>query len=105
MKKTILFMVVIILTLGIWSGSGLAVCTTIQDGTLKNSVGEIIETGFDEWGYNYQAHIFNGKYCDSYRDAAWCQEYKDVDLEMKWNEAWFRNVDCDGDGKLDRHFG
>ena len=24
---------------------------------------------------------------------------------MKWNEAWLSNKDCDGDGKLDRHFG
>ena len=32
-------------------------CTTIQSGTLLNSAGEILETGFDEWGYNYQAVI------------------------------------------------
>jgi hypothetical protein len=61
--------------------------------------------GFDQWGYNYQAHIFNGKYCDSYRDAAWCQPYKDDELMMKWNDAWLSNKDCDGDGLLDRHFG
>jgi len=24
---------------------------------------------------------------------------------MKWNDAWISNTDCDGDGKLDRHFG
>jgi hypothetical protein len=24
---------------------------------------------------------------------------------MKWNDAWLSNTDCDGDGKLDRHFG
>jgi len=23
---------------------------------------------------------------------------------MKWNDAWISNKDCDGDGKLDRHF-
>lgn len=80
-------------------------CVTIQEGSLVNSAGEIITTGFDEWGYNYQAHMFNGKYCDAYRDAAWCQAYKDDDLEMKWNDAWLSNKDCDGDGKLDRHFG
>ncbi len=80
-------------------------CTTIQSGTLKNSAGEIIKTGYDEWGYNYQAHIFNGKYCDAYRDAAWCQPYKEDDLEMKWNDAWLSNKDCSGDGLLDRHNG
>ena len=80
-------------------------CSTIQDGTLLNSAGDVITTGFDQWGYNYQAHMFNGGYCDSYRDAAWCQPYKDVDLIMKWNDAWLANVDCDGDGLLDRHFG
>lgn len=24
---------------------------------------------------------------------------------MKWNDAWISNQDCDGDGKLDRHYG
>jgi len=80
-------------------------CTTIQSGTLQASDGSIIETGYDQWGYNYQARMFNGKYCDAYRDAAWCQEYKDVDLAMKWNDAWLDNKDCDGDGLLDRYFG
>lgn len=80
-------------------------CTTIQSGTLLNSDGEVITTGYDKWGYNYQALMFNGKYCDAYRDAAWCQPYKEDNLIMKWNEAWLSNKDCDGDGKLDRHYG
>ena len=80
-------------------------CTTIQSGELKASDGSVITVGYDDWGYNYQAHLFNGFYCDSYRDAAWCQEYKDVELMMKWNDAWISNKDCDGDGLLDRHFG
>jgi len=80
-------------------------CATIQDGTLYSSAGAPIETGFDQWGYNYQARMFNGKYCDAYRDAAWCQPYADDDLAMKWNDAWLSNVDCDGDGLLDRHHG
>lgn len=80
-------------------------CTKIQDGTLLTSDGVVITTGYDQWGYNYQAHMFNGGYCDAYRDAAWCQPYKDVDLIMKWNDAWLANVDCVGDGLLDRHFG
>ena len=79
-------------------------CTRIQDGTLLTSSGDVITTGFDQWGYNYQAHMFNGLYCDAYRDAAWCQPYKDDDLIMKWNDAWLSNVDCDSDGLLDRHY-
>ncbi|MFH1153059.1 MAG: hypothetical protein V1793_04525 [Pseudomonadota bacterium] len=48
-------------------------CATIQSGTILASDGAVIETGYDQWGYNYQAHIFNGYYCDAYRDAAWCR--------------------------------
>jgi hypothetical protein len=80
-------------------------CTTIQDGTLVGSDGNIIVVGFDDWGYNYQAHLFNGFYCDAYRDAGWCQPYKDDKLAMKWNDAWLSNQDCDDDGLLDRHYG
>ena len=80
-------------------------CTTIQSGELLTSDGRTITTGFDEWGYNYQGHYFNGGYCDSYQNAAWCQPYADVQLSMKWNDAWISNKDCDGDTKLDRHYG
>ena len=80
-------------------------CTTIQSGDILDSEGDVIETGYNEWGYNYQAHMFNGFYCDSYRDASWCQEYKEDNLMMKWNDAWLSNKDCDGDGLLDRHLG
>lgn len=80
-------------------------CTTIQSGELLTTDGRVITPGFDEWGYNYQAWIFNGGYCDAYRDAAWCQPYKDVNLIMKWNDAWLSNKDCDGDDLLDRYYG
>jgi len=76
-------------------------CTTIQDGTLRTSDGAPIVLGFDEWGYNYQAHLFNGMYCDAYRDAAWCHPYKDIGLMMKWNDAWLSNKDCDSDGNYE----
>lgn len=85
-----------------WKNNG---CTTIQDGTLLTSGGQLITPGYDSWGYNYQAHMFNGTYCDAYRDAAWCQPYAEDELIMKWNDAWLSNVDCDGDGLLDRHYG
>ena len=80
-------------------------CTTIQSGELLASDNTVIKTGYDSWGYNYQAHLFNGYYCDAYRNASWCQEWKDVKLSMKWNDAWLSNKDCDGDGLLDRHHG
>lgn len=82
-----------------------AKCTTIQSRELLRSDNVPIVLGYDEWGYNYQAHIFNGGYCDAYRDAAWCQPYKDTNLIMKWNDAWMSDMDCDGDNKLDRHYG
>jgi len=104
MKKCVMILVPALLA---FTASPFAqqVCTTIQSGLLVNSVGETITTGYDDWGYNYQAHIFNGTYCDAYRDAAWCQPWAQDDLEMKWNDAWLSNQDCDGDGLLDRHFG
>ena len=81
------------------------VCTTIQDGTMVNTAGDLLETGYDVWGYNYQAHMFNGTYCDAYRDANWCQAWRDVELIMKWNDAWLSNEDCTGDLLLDRFYG
>lgn len=78
-------------------------CTTIQDGTLVDSNGDPLVLGYDQFGYNYQAHMFNGRYCDCDRviGGADC----DVNLVMKWNDAWLSNKDCDADGLLDRHYG
>ncbi len=107
MKKLLFTLVVVALVLVLAPNTTAAKnsCTTIQSGELLTSDGDVITTGFDEWGYNYQARLFNGKYCDAYRDAAWCQDYKDDNLAMKWNDAWLSNQDCDGDGLLDRHYG
>lgn len=78
-------------------------CVTIQDGAIYDSTGELITTGYDRFGYNYQAHLFNGRYCDYDRVVG--GDFCDVNLSMKWNDAWMSNKDCDGDGLLDRHFG
>jgi hypothetical protein len=78
-------------------------CSTIQDGTITDSNGIPIVTGYDKWGYNYQAHMFNG-YFDNYLRPENPVDSGDK-LIMKWNDAWLSNKDCDGDGKLDRHFG
>ena len=78
-------------------------CTTIRSGDLIASTGEPIEFGYDEFGYNYQAHIFNGPYSDY--DRVIGGDFLEVNLQMKWNDAWLSNKSCDGDSKLDRHFG
>ena len=108
MKKSVLlvFLVLVLLTFTTTVGAKKGdTCTTIQSGLLTGSDGNVLTVGFDQWGYNYQGKMFSGGYCDSYRDAAWCQPYADVHLLMKWNDAWLDNKDCDGDGLLDRHYG
>ncbi len=82
-------------------------CATIQDGTITDSAGNPISLGYDQFGYNYQAHMFNGTYDSSDRTldgTYWGStgDYVDDSLIMKWSDAWLANVDCDGDGKLDR---
>jgi hypothetical protein len=84
-------------------GGPFADCATIPDGTIVASTGETLTPGYDNFGYNYQAHLFNGRYCDY--DRVEGGEYCDVDLVMKWNDAWLSNKDCVGDGVLDRHYG
>ncbi len=112
-----------------WEGSG---CTTIQSGALQYSAGhflagEPLQTGFDIFGYNYQAHLFKGSYANVYlgRDGLppyegddeaylaahpeaatkWYWPERHTQLVMKWNDAWLANTDCDGDGLLDRYYG
>lgn len=107
-------------------------CVTIQDGTLDYALGHYLngtglQVGFDAYGYNYQAHMFNGSYANAYlgRDgfpaytgdddaylaenptaaSHWAWPYRDINLSMKWNEAWLSNKDCNGDGALDRYYG
>jgi len=52
--------------------------------------------GFDEFGYNYKANIFNGRYCDY--DRVIGGDDCDVSLQMKWNDAWL-------DENRNRHVG
>lgn len=68
-------------------------CVNIQSGTLVASDGETITTGYNDFGYNYQAHMFNGEYSPGWQ------------LVMKWSDSWLSNQDCDDDGLLDRHLG
>ncbi len=104
---------------------------SIQDGVLFYSAGHFLEgqpltTGYDPFGYNYQAHMFKGSYANAYLgrdglppyegdadsylaenlDAAdhWVWPYRDIELTMKWNDAWLSNKDCDENEVLDRHY-
>ncbi len=82
-------------------------CATIQGGTITDSAGNPLSVGFDEFGYNYQAHLFVGTYDSSDRNldgTYWGStgDYVDDGLIMKWSDDWLANRDCDGDGKLDR---
>ena len=107
-------------------------CVTIQDGSLMYAAGHYLEntplkTGYDVFGYNYQAHMSNGSYANIYLGRAgyapyegddeaylaenpgaenhWAWPYRNSNVIMKWNEGWLSNMDCDGDGVLDRHPG
>ena len=75
-------------------------CATIQGGTITDKNGVQLVPGFDKWGYNYQAHIFDG-YAGNYTRPAVPVTSGDK-LVMKWSDAWLANVDCNGDHKLDR---
>lgn len=101
---------VILVTLVLTAGAAMAAkggksagCATIQDGGLLDVAGNLIFVGYDQFGYNYQSHMFNGRYCDSDRIIG--GDYCDVDLIMKWNDAWLSNKNCDDNSLLDRHYG
>jgi hypothetical protein len=82
-------------------------CATIQDGTITDSAGNPLVVGYDQFGYNYQAHMFNGTYdsVDRKLDGMYwgaTGDYVDDRLSMKWSDDWLSNKDCTGDHKLDR---
>lgn len=62
----------------------------------------LYEPGFDEFGYNYNAWMFSGRYCDYDRVPG--GDYCDVDLIMKWSPEWLSRVDSNNDGDLDRGY-
>ena len=102
MKKLFVIILALGVTLAV-SNLGWAQCATIEDGTIVSSTGEPVTLGYDEFGYNYQAHMYNGRLCDYDRVPG--GEDCLVDLIMKWNDAWLSNKSCDDDNLLDRHFG
>jgi len=99
--KKLCLILVVMLAIGITSHKADSnTCWTIEEGNLLASTGEPLTLGYDQFGYNYQAHIFNGSYCDYDRVVG--GDDCDVDLVMKWNDAWLSNKSCDGDPYLDR---
>ena len=76
-------------------------CTRIKDGIVTDVTGHTLILGYDRWGYNYQAHMFNGPFDNHARPIPPVIE-SDTNLIMKWSDDWLSNKDCDRDGKLDR---
>jgi len=85
-------------------------CRKIGDGGIytrtvpPGGFGDEIIMGFDAFGYNYQAHKFQGFAENASRNIPTALEGK-VYLKMKWNETYVSNKDCDGDHHLDLHYG
>ncbi len=75
-------------------------CATIKGGTITDTKGNLVVLGYDKWGYNYEAHMFNG-FADNFSRPTTPVTSGDK-LNMKWGDAWLANVDCNYDGKLDR---
>ncbi len=99
-KKYLALLTTVILLLSL-APSLAAQCTKIKDGTLVDSKGNLLTLGYDKWGYNYQAHMFNGLYENFLRPDPPVTE-SDTNLIMKWSDDWLSNMDCTADGKLDR---
>ena len=83
------------------ASNALAECTKIKDGTITDSKGNLVTLGYDQYGYNYQAHLFNGLSGNFTRPTPPATEGPET-LVMKWSDDWLANVDCNSDGKLDR---
>ena len=108
-------------------------CATIPHGEIYFLIpgiynyGETIPVGFNVFGFNYQAQLFNGIEANIYAmrdgyppyegdDEAYLTEnptaqdekwwsWRTRQAKIKWNDAWVDNKDCDRDGYLDRHVG
>ncbi len=107
--KRLIILVIALLAVAILVPTGTALaakggknadCATIPGGTIVDSAGNPVTVGYDQFGYNYQAHLFNGIYSDV--DRVHGGSYSDVNLQMKWSDDWLSNKDCDETGLLDR---
>ena len=67
--------VIALLAFGLVNYSAGQQCVTLKNGLITYSTGhffagQLITTGFDDYGYNYQAHLFNGSYANAYLGGA-----------------------------------
>jgi len=101
MKKMLCLAALAVIVL--FTTSSFANCTKIQNGGIFDSNNTPIRTGFDQYGYNYQAHMFNGLYENFSRPTTPVTEGR-LTLIMKWSDDWISNQDCNNDNKLDRGY-
>ena len=98
MKQAVLW--TILLSLVVAAPTFAQECAKIQSGTIIDVNANPLTTGYDKYGYNYQAHMFNGLSENYSRPAVVVTEGAE-NLVMKWSDDWLANVDCNRDGKLD----
>lgn len=87
MKKVFLILVVM-LAIGITGYTVTEDCNTVKQRTIPYSAGhylniqgEVISPGYDDFGYNYQAHLFNGYYANAYLGADGFPQYEGNDAD------------------------
>jgi hypothetical protein len=108
MKKVLVFSLTVLIML-VLSGCGesiMSVETDVDDVPVLAKAGGAV----DDYGYNYNARMFNGSYFNAYARAAglpawegdddeylaenptavnhWAWPYREISLLMKWNDAW-----------------
>ncbi|MEA2078126.1 MAG: hypothetical protein U9O95_08930 [Candidatus Marinimicrobia bacterium] len=114
MKKIVLLSLSALLMLVLFTGCGESVMAVETETVFAEDtqIPELAKAGgaVDEYGYNYNAHMYKGNYFNSYAEKAgfppyegddeaylaanpaaanhWAWPYRDVQLLMKWNEAW-----------------
>lgn len=102
-RLSVLLVALMLVTLmvGIVSAAQKVACNSIQSNTITDVKGNPLVVGYDKWGYNYQAHMFNGLSNNYTRPNPPALEGLEH-LIMKWSDEWISNLDCNRDGKLDR---
>jgi hypothetical protein len=93
MKSKVLLCCIVLMFATALAAAQTQTCNTIKSGTIFDTTGQVIQLGFDKWGYNYQAHLFNGLYDNYSRPPVPVTTGRD-NLIMKWSDDWLSNKDC-----------
>jgi len=104
-QKKIIVVVIVLVLASLIFGTSIAMAGNPKPGKFDdrgNVTDWLYDPGFDEFGYNYNAWMFSGRYCDY--DRVIGGDYCDVDLIMKWSPEWISRVDSNDDEKLDRGY-